>query len=187
MSRPLMTTAPSLRRLLLAVLLLGALVQPAWARAPSPFTSPSTVKVPAWIGEFRWLMRTEGHTGDPFRLRLGFTALPNGDWSVTGSLLLDDAELGSSGSARLREGRLVMDLLVSGSVRNVPPDDAKRALYPPGQAPARISSAGFATIRIELDPRRLDGIASMYMVNVVSGNLVQGPFYVESTITADGK
>ncbi|MFT4171154.1 MAG: hypothetical protein QM639_01235 [Rhodocyclaceae bacterium] len=185
MNKRLATMVFSVRRLLLALLLLGTLVQPGWARTPSPFTFPSIVKVPAWIGEFRWLMRMEDHTGDPFRLRLGFTALPNGDWSVTGSLLLDDAELGSIGSARLSEGRLVVDLLVSGSVRNVPPDDDKRALYPPGQVPARISSAGLATIRIELDPRRLDGTASMYMVNVVSGNLAQGPFYAESTVTLD--
>lgn len=176
-----------LRRLLLALLLTVVLVQPVSARAPLPFASPSAVRMPAWIGEFRWLMRTDGHAGDPFRLRLGFTALPSGDWSVTGSLLLDDAELGSSGSARLRDGRLVVDLLVSGSVRNAAPDEGKRALYPPGQAPASISSAGFATIRIELDPRRLEGVASMYMTNVVSGNLVQGPVYMESTLTPDIK
>lgn len=182
-----MTVNAFLPRLLLALLLSWWPAQPVVARAHSPFVSPATVKAPSWIGEFRWSMRMQDHVGDPFRLRLGFTALPNGDWSVTGSLLLDDAELGGIGSARLRDGRLVVDLLVNGSVRNVPPDEDKRALYPPGQAPAMISSAGFATMRIELDPRRLDGVASMYMVNVVSGNLVQGPFYMESTLTPSSR
>jgi len=68
-----------------------------------------------------------------------------------------------------------------------PPDQAKQALFPPGHVPNRISSAGFATIRIELDPNRLDGTASTYMTNVVEGNLVQGPFYMDGALTLDHK
>lgn len=176
------------QRLLTAVLLAVTLIPPTWAAGiPLPFAAAPAIKVPTWVGEFRWLMRLDGQTVDPFRLRLGFTALPSGEWSVTGSLILDDAELGGIGSARLRDGHLVVDLIVNGSVRNVPPDEGKQALYPPGRAPAKISSAGFATIRFELDPRQLDGVGSMYMVNVVNGNLVQGPVYVESTLSLDGK
>ncbi len=170
-----------------ALALAAGLAQPVWAIEPLPFVNPPSVAAPVWAGEFQWSMRMKDQADAPFRLRLGFMALPGGDWSTTGSLVLDDAELGATGSARLREGRLLIDLLVSGGVRNVPPDEGKRALFPPGQVPARISSTGFATMRIELDPRRLDGIASMYMTNVVNGNHVQGPYYAESTLTLERK
>ncbi|RZT39415.1 hypothetical protein [Cupriavidus agavae] len=184
-------TAPSMRRPVVAALAALMLAQPALALTPAPsappgpFAAAPAVQAPQWVGVKRWSMRMAGHKGDPFRLRLGFTALPSGDWAITGSLVLDDAELGATGSARLREGKLIADVLVSAGVRNVPPDDEKRALFPKGKVPATISSAGFAAMRLELDPRTLDGVASMYMTNVVSGNLVQGPYHADSTLTLD--
>ncbi|WP_454689647.1 hypothetical protein [Achromobacter aloeverae] len=184
------TLTSRLARPLLPSILAAALAVPAWAAwaddHPS-FAAPPAVAAPAWAGAYRWSLKMKGQTEPPFRLRLGFMALPDGEWSTTGSLLLDDAELGAHGSARLRAGKLVIDLIVSGGVRDVPPDPAKQALFPPGHVPERISSAGFATMRIELDPGRLDGIASMYMTNVVDGNRVQGPFYMDGTLTLDRK
>ncbi len=154
-------------------------------RVSAPFASVPAIERPTWIGEYRWSMQEGGEAGEPARLRLGFTALPSGDWSATGSVVLDDAELGAIGSARLRQGRLLVDLLLSGGVRDAPLDAGKRALFPAGQAPARIASAGFATVRIELDPRTLQGVAQRYQVNVVEGDHVQGPIYADSTLTLD--
>ena len=109
-------------------------------------------------------------------------ALPSGDVALTGSLLLDDAELGAHGSASLRDGKLVLDLTASGGVMQAPLDDGKRALYPQGKAPARVDSAGFATMRAVLDPATLDGAAQRYQTNVVTGHHVQGPMYANSVM-----
>ena len=54
-----------------------------------------------------------------------------------------------------------------------PLDDGKRALYPE-KAPARVDSAGFATMRAVLDPATLDGAAQRYQTNVVTGHHVRG-------------
>jgi hypothetical protein len=143
------------------------------------------VGVPTWAGERRWAMRDVGSSAEPDRLALGFTALPNGAWSVTGTLLLDDAELGAVGSARLRNGRLVVDLVVNGGVADMPVDAGKQALFAPGAAPATVSSAGFATMRLLLDPATLAGSALRYQVNVVQGDKVQGPMYADSTLTPE--
>ena len=51
-----------------------------------------------------------------------------------------------------------------------PLDDGKRALYPQRKAPARVDSAGFATMRAVLDPATLDGAAQRYQTNVVTGH-----------------
>ena len=173
-----------------AALLCAALLAAPVANALTPaltsaLSKPPVVKAPTWVGTYQWQMRMQPHSGDPFRLRLGFTALPSGDWTVAGSLVLDDAELGASGTARLRDGRLVVDLLVSGGVRDVVPDEGKLALFPPGKAPQKISSAGFATLRLELDPKDYRGVAAGYMINVVNGNLQQGPYYTESTLVPE--
>lgn len=143
------------------------------------------VRVPTWAGERRWAMHDVGGAAEPDHLALGFTALPSGAWSVTGALLLDDAELGAVGSARLRKGQLVVDLVVNGGVADMPMDAGKRALFAPGTAPTTVSSAGFATMRLLLDPATLDGKALRYQVNVVQGNKVQGPMYADSTLTSE--
>ncbi|WP_235677278.1 hypothetical protein [Rhodopseudomonas palustris] len=125
-------------------------------------------------GEHRWAWRSEdGETGT---LRLGFTALPSGDYLVAGSLMLDDAELGAGGSARWRGDRLIVDLMVSGGVRAQAPDEAKQRLFANGEVPKQIDSAGFASFRAELS-NTLDGVSQQYQTNVVTGGKVQGPVY----------
>lgn len=175
-------------RLAMAMVLTGVALAACKPETSSTATPPAfeevpTVAQPTWIGDHHWAMRDSGQTGAPFHLQLGFTALPSGNWLAVGSIILDDAELGATGSARLRNGRLLMDLMLSGGVRDVPLDEGKRALFAPGQAPASISSAGFATLRIDLDPKTLRGSAQRYQVNVVEGNRVQGPIYAESRLT----
>ncbi|PZA09220.1 hypothetical protein DNX69_24245 [Rhodopseudomonas palustris] len=130
-------------------------------------------------GEQRWAWRSEdGETGT---LRLGFAALPSGDYLVAGSLLLDDAELGASGSARWRGDRLIVDLMVSGGVRAQTPDAAKQQLFAKGAVPKQIDSAGFAMFRAELSTA-LDGITQQYQTNVLTGGKVQGPIYRNGTL-----
>ncbi|KPF98952.1 hypothetical protein IP86_10215 [Rhodopseudomonas sp. AAP120] len=130
-------------------------------------------------GEHRWAWQSEdGETGT---LRLGFTAVPSGDYLVAGSLLLDDAELGASGSARWRGDRLIVDLTVSGGVRAQAPDEAKQRLFAKGEVPKQIDSAGFATFRAELSTA-LDGVSQQYQTNVVTGGKAQGPIYRNGTL-----
>ncbi|MFT4274762.1 MAG: hypothetical protein QM576_00270 [Rhodopseudomonas sp.] len=130
-------------------------------------------------GEHRWAWRSEdGETGT---LRLGFTALPSGDYLVAGSLMLDDAELGASGSARWRGDRLIVDLVVSGGVRAQAPDEAKQRLFAQGEVPKQIDSAGFASFRAELS-KNLDGVSQQYQTNVVTSSKVQGPVYRNGTL-----
>ncbi len=182
---------PTGRTLLPALLLAATMAGPTRAADPPapptgrPFAAAPSSPAPAWVGEYRWRMTMPDHRGDPFRLRLGFTALPNGLWAVTGVLVLDDAELGATGSARLEQGRLVVDLMTNAAVRDIVPDAEKRALFPAGQVPAKLSSAGLAAMRISVDPQALDGVASLYMTYVVSGNRVQGPVYGESRLVPD--
>lgn len=167
-----------------------ALAGPAYASVTSPaatpsvtqFAAPPSIAAPAWVGEYRWRMTMQDHRGEPFELRLGFTALPSGLWSVTGLVRLDDADLGATGSARLDHGRLVVDLFTNAALRDIAPDAEKRALFPKGKAPAKLSSAGLAAMRIDLDPHDLGGVASMYMTYVVSGHRVSGPHYAESVV-----
>ena len=169
-----------------AALLSAALLTPATgvhAATLPPLAKAPAVKSPSWVGTYQWQMRMQPHEGEPFHLRLGFTALPSGDWNVAGSLVLDDAELGATGSARIRGGRLVVDVVVSGGVRDVVPDEGKKALFAGGKVPATISSAGFASLRLELDPKDYSGVGAGYMTNVVNhGNRVQGPYYIDSTL-----
>ncbi|WCM28480.1 hypothetical protein NDN01_06025 [Sphingomonas sp. QA11] len=128
----------------------------------------------AWRGEERWRLTLAEETG---LLRLAFIQVPGGDYLLTGTLQLDDAELGVTGSGRWRGGKLILDLSISGGVRATAPDEEKRRLFADRNAPALLDSAGFAMMRAELDPTTLDGITQQYQTNIVTGNRLQGPIY----------
>lgn len=162
-----------------AALCAGASAQSTVARAAPAQSQPGASPLAA--GEYRWTL-DDGNGEPPYVLRLYAQPLPSGDVALTGSLLLDDAELGAHGSASLRDGKLVLDLTASGGVMQAPLDEGKRALYPQGKAPARVDSAGFATMRAVLDPATLDGAAQRYQTNVVTGHHVQGPMYANSVM-----
>ncbi|WP_263915451.1 hypothetical protein [Achromobacter sp. 79A6] len=165
-----------------AALCAGAAAQAATPAVPAPAPSATAALAPAWAaGEYRWTV--DDRNGEPpYTLRLYVQPLPSGDYALTGSLLLDDAELGAYGSARLRDGKLVLDLTASGGVLQAPIDEGKRRLYPKGRAPERVDSAGFATMRALLDPASLDGVVQRYQTNVMTGHHVQGPMYANSVI-----
>lgn len=148
---------------------------------PQPLTqSVLAVTVPT-AGEYHW--KIDDGNGEPaYSLRLYVQPLPSGDLALTGSLLLDDAELGVYGSGRLRDGKLVLDMTASGGVFQAPMDEGKRQLFPAGKAPTHVDSAGFATMRAVLDPKTLDGAMQRYQTNVVAGHHVQGPMYANSVI-----
>lgn len=156
----------------------------AHAAAPAPgAAAAASAPAPAALsaGEYRWTI-DDGNGEPPYALRLYVQPLPSGDYLLTGSLLLDDAELGAQGSARLRDGKLVLDLTASGGVLQAQMEDSKRRLYPKGRAPARVDSAGFAMMRALLDPATLGGVMQRYQTNVMTGHLVQGPMYANSVI-----
>lgn len=132
--------------------------------------APATI---AYLGEVRWDWSADD--GEKATLRLAFTALPSGDYLVVGSFLLDDAELGVTGSGRWRKDKLILDLTTSGGVRHVPPDEAKRRFYADGSVPALVDATGFAMVRAHLDAGSLDGVSQQYQTNVVTGDHVQGP------------
>ncbi len=158
-------------------LLAGAPAGPATAAA-----SAASVQAAAWpAGEYRWTV-DDGNGEPSYVLRLYAQPLPSGDYALAGSLLLDDAELGAYGSARLRDGKLVLDVTASGGVLQAPLDAGKRRFYAAGKAPGRVDSAGFATMRAVLDPGSLDGTMQRYQTNVMTGHHVQGPVYVNSTV-----
>lgn len=154
-----------------ALLLLWA--QPATVHArqsPAPQKSAGSL---SWRGEHRWrLVLDDGETGT---LRLGFVQTPAGDYVLTGDLLLDDARLGVTGSGRRDGDRLILYLTIIGALRNALPDPPKRGLYPEGQVPDRISSAGFAMLQAELAAASLEGPVIQYQTNIVTGDHVQGP------------
>ncbi|WP_315140457.1 hypothetical protein [Achromobacter marplatensis] len=154
---------------------------PAQSAPAAPTPQAAAVSPVLSAGEYRWTI-DDGRGEPPYTLRLYVQPLPTGDYALTGSLLLDDAELGASGSARVRDGKLVLDLTASGGVLQAPMEDSKRALYPKGGAPARVDSAGFATMRALLDPATLGGVMQRYQTNVMTGHLVQGPMYANSVI-----
>ncbi|KAG1471108.1 hypothetical protein G6F57_011514 [Rhizopus arrhizus] len=154
---------------------------PAQAAPAVPTPQAAAVSPVLSAGEYRWTI-DDGRGEPPYTLRLYVQPLPTGDYALTGSLLLDDAELGPSGSARVRDGKLVLDLTDSGGMLQAPMEDSKRALYPKGGAPARVDSAGFATMRALLDPATLGGVMQRYQTNVMTGHLVQGPMYANSVI-----
>lgn len=171
----------SLRAAVLGAALCAATAAQA-ATPPAPATAVAAAAQPAWAaGEYRWTV--DDRNGEPpYTLRLYVQPLPSGDYALTGSLLLDDAELGAYGSARVRDGKLVLDLTASGGVLQAPIDEGKRSLYPKGRAPERVDSAGFATMRALLDPQTLDGVVQRYQTNVMTGHHVQGPMYANSVI-----
>ncbi|MGE8677610.1 MAG: hypothetical protein ACN6PE_03260 [Achromobacter marplatensis] len=154
---------------------------PAQSAPAAPTPQAAAVSPVLSAGEYRWTI-DDGRGEPPYTLRLYVQPLPTGDYALTGSLLLDDAELGASGSARVRDGKLVLDLTASGGVLQAPMEDSKRALYPKGGAPTRVDSAGFATMRALLDPATLGGVMQRYQTNVMTGHLVQGPMYANSVI-----
>jgi hypothetical protein len=162
-----------MKRIAASVMLLLLLGQPVtvYARqSPVPETNAGTL---SWRGEHRWrLVLDDGEIGS---LRLGFVQTPAGDYLLTGDLLLDDARLGVTGSARRDGDRLVLDMTMVGALRNARPDPSKQALYPKGQVPKRVSSAGFAMVRAELVPETLEGLVIQYQTNIVTGDHVQGP------------
>lgn len=173
----------SMQRALCAAALGALLCAGVPARAGQAAQAPqAAASVAGWAaGEYRWSI-DDGNGEPPYTLRLYVQPLPSGDYALTGSLLLDDAELGAHGSARLRDGRLVMDLTASGGVLQAPMEEGKRRLYPEGKAPDRVDSAGFATLRALLDPKSLEGVVQRYQTNVMTGNYVQGPMYANSVI-----
>lgn len=132
-----------------------------------------------WRGEHRWTWQSaDGETGI---LALDVIALPGGNYLLTGTFLLDDAELGVSGAGRWRSGRLILDLTVIGGVRDVVPDAGKRRLYARGKAPARVDATGFAAFRAELDTS-LGGVSQQFQTNVVTGDKIQGPVHRLGTL-----
>ena len=86
---------------------------PAQAAPAAPTPQAAAVSPVLSAGEYRWTI-DDGRGEPPYTLRLYVQPLPTGDYALTGSLLLDDAELGASGSARVRDGKLVLDLTASG-------------------------------------------------------------------------
>ncbi|WMD19630.1 hypothetical protein RAS12_23875 [Achromobacter seleniivolatilans] len=154
----------------------------ALAADAAPAAANAVQAAAVWpAGEYRWAI-DDGHGEPPYTLRLYMQPLPTGDYALTGSLLLDDAELGAHGSARVRDGKLILDLTASGGVLQAPMEEDKRRLYPKGKAPERVDSAGFATMRVLLDPATLGGVVQRYQTNVMTGHLVQGPMYANSVI-----
>lgn len=125
-----------------------------------------------WRGEERWRLVLDDETG---QLKLGFIQTPAGDYLLSGSLQLDDAELGVTGTGRWRAGRLILDLTIVGGVRGVAPDPAKRQLFPDSNVPATIDSTGFAMLHAELDGPTLNGSTAQYQTNIVTANRLQGP------------
>jgi hypothetical protein len=144
---------------------------------------PSDMVVSAltYRGEHRWTWT--GDDGEKGTVRLAFVALPSGDYLVTGSFLLDDAELGATGSGRWRDSQLLLDLTVSGGLRHQAPDAGKRSLYPAGKAPSFVDSAGFAVFRAALDAKNLGGVTQQYQTNAMTGDRVQGPVYRNGTMS----
>lgn len=159
-----------LRSATVALLLLAS--GPALA-APNQL-SPSQIapRELTWRGEERWRLVLNDETG---QLRLGFVQTPSGDYLLSGSLQLDDAELGVTGTGRWREGRLIVDLVITGGVRGAVPDAGKRQLYPDGEVPATIDSTGFAMLHAELNSTTLSGSTVQYQTNIVTENRLQGP------------
>lgn len=157
--------------MIMAMILAMTTDAPAGAARLSP---PATaVEAPAWAGEHRWAWTADD--GETATLRLAFTLLPSGDYLIAGSFLLDDAELGVTGSGRWRTDRLVLDLVTSGGIRDAAPDDAKRGLYGAGPIPDAISASGFALFRADLSAADLSGPTQQYQTNVLTGDHVQGP------------
>ncbi len=159
-----------LRSAAVALLLLAS--APALAAPGQLSPNQITPQSLTWRGEERWRLVLDDETG---QLRLGFVQTPAGDYLVSGSLQLDDGELGVTGSGRWRGDRLIVDLVIMGGVRDIAPDAGKRRLYPDGKAPATIDSSGFAMLRAELDGSTLDGRTAQYQTNIVTGDHVQGP------------
>lgn len=157
-----------------AGLALLASAQACAASAQLSSQTPPPERDLAWRGEEHWRLTLAEETG---LLRLAFIQTPGGDYLLTGTLQLDDAELGVTGSGRWRAGKLILDLSISGGVRAIVPDEEKRRLYAGQSSPALLDSAGFAMMRAELDPATLDGITQQYQTNIVTGNRVQGPIY----------
>lgn len=155
------------------VLLLASVGTPAEAQQAVLHPGEPAPQALAYRGEIRWAWSSDD--GEKATLRLAFTALPTGDYLIVGAFLLDDAELGITGSGRWRDNKLYLDLVTSGGVRQVPPDDAKRRFYAAGTAPKLIDATGFAMVRAELNADTLDGVSQQYQTNVVTGNHVQGP------------
>lgn len=153
----------------------GADVAPVLASQPVPSAAA------LGAGEYHW--NIDDGNGEPaYSLRLYVQPLPSGDFALTGSLVLDDAELGVYGSGRIRDKKFVFDMTASGGVLQAPMDEGKRQLYPAGKAPAYVDSAGFATMRAVLDEKTLEGSMQRYQTNVVTGHHVQGPMYANSVI-----
>ncbi|RKF17608.1 hypothetical protein D6851_16405 [Altericroceibacterium spongiae] len=163
-----------MRKLLpVAMMALCCTFQPVAAQPTLAFSEAAPADGLVWRGEERWALSLED--GESGVLRLGFVQTPAGDYLVSGEMLLQDAELGVTGSGRWRGNRLILDLTVLGGIRDVPPEPAKRGLYPEGQVPDLISSTGFAMMRAELERGTLDGRTAQYQTNIVTGNHLQGP------------
>lgn len=158
------------------LLLAGQSLAAADLTAPVPASSPETetgTEQLAWRGEEQWrLVLDDGEMG---RLRLGFVQTPAGDYLLNGDLILEDAVMGVTGAGRWHGEQLVLDLSIAGAVFDVPPEPSKQRLYPDGEVPARVSSAGFAIMRAELDGQTLEGRTAQYQTNIVTGHRVQGP------------
>lgn len=148
---------------------------------PLSATQPVLAAVVPSAGQYHW--NIDDGNGEPaYSLRLYVQPLPSGDLALTGSLVLDDAELGVYGSGRIRDEKLIFDMTASGGVLQAPMDEGKRQLYPSGKAPALVDSAGFATMRAVLDAKTLEGSMQRYQTNVVTGHHVQGPMYANSVV-----
>ncbi|WP_084396599.1 hypothetical protein [Henriciella aquimarina] len=163
----------------LAALSLSAIPSANSAVAQITMESSSSAEGLAWRGEEEWRLSLADEDG---HLRLGFMQTPAGDYLLTGSLTLDDAELGVTGSGRWRDDQLILDLSVSGGVRAVAPDAGKKKLFEGETTPDRLDSAGFAMMRVELEADTLNGVTQQYQTNIVTGNRVQGPVYRAGTV-----
>ncbi len=162
----------------LCLLAAPALAQDATLKADDPAFATAAL---TWRGQHRWAWTSDD--GEAGTLALDTVAQPGGSYLMNGIFLLDDAELGVTGAGRWRAGKLIIDLVVVGGIRDQVPDAGKRRLYAKGRVPAKVDAAGFAAFRAELDGATLAGISQQYQVNVVTGDKVQGPVYRNGRLT----
>lgn len=115
---------------------------------------------------------------------LRFDARGTATYAVVGTLDEGHDAYGVTGSARCRDGKLLLDVIISAGFAGMAPDDDMRALYGKDAVPSSVDAAGYSVLRAVYDPAQGKGTYQALKQVVLTGGKQVGPMLQHGSVFA---
>lgn len=105
-------------------------------------------------------------------------------YAVVGTLDEGHDAYGVTGSARCRDGQLLLDVIISAGFTGMTPDEDMRSLYGKDAVPATVDAAGYSVLRAVYDPHQGKGSYQALKHVVLTGGKQVGPLLQHGQVLA---